>query len=168
MAAFSHPLRSRTFQKKGESALDELDSKILEHLDKDCRQSLQAIGKKLKVSEGTIRNRLFKMETDGLILRYSLIVDPGKLGFKTSALIGLTCEPAKFFTIIQELKNLEDVRSVTSFTGQFPIIIEVWKKDSEEMGKFIADKINPIPGISGVSPNVVVERHKYSQGSIKV
>ncbi|MFH1257639.1 MAG: Lrp/AsnC family transcriptional regulator [Candidatus Micrarchaeota archaeon] len=147
--------------------LDELDFNILRCLSEDSRTSLQGIAKKMKVSEGTIRNRLARMESDKVILGHALLLDHAKLGFASAALIGISVEPAKFFSVIQELGKIEEVRSVTSCTGEYPVIIEVWKANSEQMGKFISEKINSMPGVTAVSPNLVVERVKTGKGPLR-
>jgi len=38
--------------------LDELGRRIIEELQEDARQSFREIGRKLEVSEGTVRNRV--------------------------------------------------------------------------------------------------------------
>ena len=58
--------------------LDELGQKIIGELQDDARQSFREIGRKLSVSEGTVRNRvksLLKSET----MKISAIPNPSKL-----------------------------------------------------------------------------------------
>ncbi|MFH0971738.1 MAG: Lrp/AsnC family transcriptional regulator [Candidatus Micrarchaeota archaeon] len=147
--------------------MDNLDYGILAHLLEDSRERMQAIARKLRVSEGTIRNRLQKMEGEKLITQYTLLLDPGKLGYKASAFIGLTVEPARFFSVLQAVSKIEEVRFACSCSGEYSIFIEVWKRDANAMAKFLDEKISKIQGVLKISPNIVVERVKFGKGPLK-
>jgi hypothetical protein len=60
--------------------MDRLDYEILSVLQQDGRRSFTEIGKKLGVSEGTIRKRVMRLVDDGVI-RIIGLVDPHLVGF---------------------------------------------------------------------------------------
>jgi len=57
------------------------DRKILYELDLNSRQSFQKIGKKVRLSKESVFYRIKKLEEEGIIQRYSTMVDVGKLGY---------------------------------------------------------------------------------------
>ena len=62
--------------------LNETDVKILKGLLEDARFSSRQIAKNVGVSVGTVLSRIKKMEEDGLIKGYSVILDHEKLGYQ--------------------------------------------------------------------------------------
>jgi Lrp/AsnC family transcriptional regulator for asnA, asnC and gidA len=58
--------------------LDELAQKIIMELQEDARQSFREIGRKLKVSEGTVRNRVRSLVTSKT-MKISALPNPAKL-----------------------------------------------------------------------------------------
>ncbi|MFH1257890.1 MAG: Lrp/AsnC family transcriptional regulator [Candidatus Micrarchaeota archaeon] len=138
--------------------MDETDIKLLKLLQANSRQKLQALAKELGVSEGTVRNRIAKLEEEKAILQYTALVDPKKLGYNAVAYVGVSVEPLKFLSVLEELSRVEDIHSLSTCTGEHTIIFEVWKKDAEEITKFMEEKISKIGGISKLSPNIVVEQ----------
>jgi len=60
--------------------LNETDQKILKVLLEDARFSSRQIAKNVGVSVGTVLSRIKKMEDEGLIKGYSVLIDHEKLG----------------------------------------------------------------------------------------
>lgn len=61
--------------------IDQLDWKILRHLDQDASQSLSQIGKKLKTGRDVVHYRVRRVESLGVIRKYITVIDYYKLGF---------------------------------------------------------------------------------------
>ncbi|MFH1376809.1 MAG: Lrp/AsnC family transcriptional regulator [Candidatus Woesearchaeota archaeon] len=69
------------FEPKKED-LDELDIKILYELSKDCNRSNQEIGKKLKTTYHTIKQRINKMEKLKIIIHHRIFINLEKINRK--------------------------------------------------------------------------------------
>src|SRR3954451_12448423 len=78
--------------------MDELDYLILRELQKDGAMSLTIIAKKLKVSIGTVRNRLAKLIEDSTVQIIGR-VDPDKVGFHAYSRIFISVKPAKLIQV---------------------------------------------------------------------
>jgi DNA-binding Lrp family transcriptional regulator len=65
--------------------MDKTDLKILELLKKDARIPLSHISEEIGLSSPSIKDRISKMETDGVILGYRPILDYSKLGLRARA-----------------------------------------------------------------------------------
>ncbi|MFN3909893.1 MAG: Lrp/AsnC family transcriptional regulator, partial [Candidatus Anstonellaceae archaeon] len=63
--------------------LNEFEAKLLYLLDLDCRKSSTQLAKKLKTSPQRIEYTINKFEKDGVIIRYSAVIDYSKLGSYT-------------------------------------------------------------------------------------
>jgi len=73
-----------------------LDLSILRELKKDARKSHRDIAEKLGVAEGTVYNRVNKLQDMGIIKRFMVDLDFSKLGYDLTAVIGLIVEGVFF------------------------------------------------------------------------
>jgi DNA-binding Lrp family transcriptional regulator len=133
----------------GESAnIDEVDAKIIKMLELDARTSFREIAKKLKISEGTVYNRVKRLQGDGIIKGYSANVDPTKLGMDLSAVIGLRVAGGYLVEVEQEISKSKDVCCVYDVTGDYDAIIIARFRNRADLNKFV----------KGVLSNPHVER----------
>jgi len=140
--------------------LDEIDMKIISILEENARTPYTIIGEKLGLSEATIRKRVEKLEKEGVILRYTLDVNPKKLGYHSITLLGLDAEPHMLLEVAETLAAMEEVKKVFTSTGGHMIMAEVWARDGKELSRLLSQKIGQIPGVKKLCPAIVLERIK--------
>ncbi len=61
--------------------LDAIDQKILKELDANCRQSLNVIGRKVRLSKEAVSKRISKLEKSGVIKGYHAVIDTSLIGY---------------------------------------------------------------------------------------
>ena len=135
------------------------DFELIKLLMKNSRTPYVKLGELLGVSETAIRKRVKKLEEEGVIRRYTIEVDPKKLGFKVNALIGLDTVSERFIAVIEELKAMEEVLSLYSASGDHMILLECWFKDSDELTRFVK-RLESIRGVTRVCPAIILEKLK--------
>ncbi len=90
--------------------LDETDLQILRVLQGNGRLSFRQIADKVKVSVPTISNKIANLEKMGVILGYSALLDPDRLG-ETSVMITVKARPSDLRSVGERLAKDEHVRS---------------------------------------------------------
>lgn len=140
--------------------MDEKDRKIIEILAEDSRTPFTDIAKRLSVSESTVRKRIRVLEEEGVIKKYSIIIDPAKIGYNTVAIVGLDVEPPKFLSVASKLTEFEEVKYVATSTGDHMIMFEIWARDGKELTRVISEKIGKIDGIHRICPSIILEKLK--------
>ena len=70
-------------------SIDILDLKIIKCLTEDARCTYKHIAVEAGVSEATVKNRIDHLREDGIIKKYTVIMDYHKLGRAIKAFIGL-------------------------------------------------------------------------------
>jgi len=135
------------------------DFELIKLLMENSRTPYVKLGELLGVSETAIRKRVKRLEEEGVIRRYTIEVDPKKLGFKVNALIGLDTVPERLIAVIEELKAMEDVLSLYSASGDHMLLLECWFKDSEELARFVK-RLESIRGVTRVCPAIILEKLK--------
>jgi len=135
------------------------DLEILRILRENSRTPFVKIAKILGVSEAAVRKRVRKLEREGVIRRYTIEVDPKKLGFEVNALIGIDTKPEYYISTLEKLKEMKEVISLYSSSGDHMILIECWFKNSEELTKFVKT-LERTEGVTKICPAIILEKIK--------
>ncbi len=91
--------------------LDNLDVKILAHLQSNSRESFQEIAKRCLTSVPTVKSRVDRMLELGVISKFTIDIDNSKLGI-TEAILLVNSKPGSVSRITQELRGLEEVKEL--------------------------------------------------------
>jgi Lrp/AsnC family transcriptional regulator for asnA, asnC and gidA len=142
------------------SAIDKMDLKILKMLEEDGRRSFTDIAEKLKVSESTVRKRVMALQRKGILKKFTIKVDPAKIGIKTVAFVGIDVDPTRLLQVAQELCNFKEVKWVATSTGDHMLMTEIWTSDGRELTKLISEKIGIIEGVKKICPAIILEKLK--------
>lgn len=120
--------------------VDPIDIKILELLRINSRASFSEISKKVFLSPSSVRERVKKMEDNGVIKRYSLEVDHSLIGNNLEVFIMLKIFSGKFKTVISQINSYPEVQEAFRITGQQNIHMRVALKNQLHLQQFI-DKL---------------------------
>lgn len=135
--------------------LNDTDVKILKGLLEDARFSSRQIAKNVGVSVGTVLSRIKKMEDEGLIKGYSVILDHEKLGFQLTVLTEITVSKGRLLETEQEIAKIPNVCAVYDVTGLTDAIIIAKFKNREDLGAF-TKKLLALPYIERTNTHVVL------------
>jgi DNA-binding Lrp family transcriptional regulator len=116
--------------------LNETDIKILKNLLEDARFSSRQIAKNVGVSVGTVLSRIKKMEEDGLIKGYVVILDHEKLGYELTVVTEITVSKGRLVEMEKEIAKMPGVCGVYDVTGLTDAVIIAKFKSREDLGRF--------------------------------
>ena len=139
--------------------LDEKDKAILSILSENARATYSDIAKKIGLSDVAVIKRIKRLERDGVIRRYTIIVDPEKLGYSIVSITGIDVEPEYLFKVISLLKEKEYVKYLALTSGDHNIMIIIWARDSNEANK-IHNELESLPGVKRVCPAIILDVFK--------
>ncbi len=142
------------------NGIDEIDSKILQMLEQDSRTSFREMSRALNLSEAGIRKRVIALQNNKVIKKFTIEIDPSKIGINSMSLVGLDVEPQKLLGAVQILCNFPEVKSLSTSAGDHMIMMEIWTKDGRELTKFISDKIGSLEGVKRICPAIILETFK--------
>ena len=135
--------------------LDELGQKIIKELQDDARQSFREIGRKLKVSEGTIRNRV-KSLVAGNTMKISAIPNPERLGLNFMCIMCIEVSVGAAEKVEQSLIKSPHVYYLCGCTGNYDIIGIFVFHTPHEFDEFVKNVIANTPDITRTSTYVVM------------
>ena len=141
-------------------AIDHLDIKILNVLQKDCRLSFNKVAAETQVSVGTAYNRIKSLEARNYVKGYTVLVDSTKMGFPLTAVILVQAEGGHLPTVEKEIAQQSNVVAVYDITGEFDAVVLAKFRGREDLNAFIkqlAAMVYVKRTITSVSLNTVKE-----------
>ena len=140
--------------------IDDTDKEILGILGNNARTPFLNIAKQLRVSESTIRKRVNNLEARGIIKKYSVVIEPSKIGYGSVAIVGIDVKPEKFLSVANKLTEFDNIKFVATSTGDHMIMTEIWMNKASELRDFISSKIEKIDGVTRTCPAIINEKLK--------
>ncbi|WP_304330122.1 Lrp/AsnC family transcriptional regulator [Candidatus Culexarchaeum yellowstonense] len=141
--------------------VDEVDFRIISILMEEGDISFSELARRLNLSESTIRKRVEKLKRGNVINKFTVIVDPYKLGFNSVAIVGVDVEPQQLLKVAKKLCELPEAKNVFISTGDHMIMVEIWARDGNDLSRILSEGIGGIEGVKRVCPSIILERLKY-------
>lgn len=137
--------------------IDELDRRIVALLNRDGRTGHKTIAAKLQVSEGTVRNRLRKLDSEGA-LRVTGQINPDDAPSKQLIMLGIRIASSRDLAKkAAEIARLENVLSAHITAGRYDILAEVWVDAKGGLIHFLGQTLAKIEGISSTESFLVMK-----------
>jgi len=128
--------------------IDEIDREIINILIKNGRTPYADIAKQVGMKSPSVIERIKKLESEGIIKKYTTELNYKKLGYDITAFIGISIDNTQHITDFEhEISNLSDeIVECHHVTGDFTMILKVITKNTSTLSKLIKTLRN----ISGV------------------
>ncbi len=136
--------------------IDEKDLKIIKLLQENSRIPYTELAKRVGISDVAIIKRIKKLEKQGVIKKYTIVIDPKKLGYNSVSIVGINVEPEYLFPVISYLKEKEYVKYLALTSGDHTLMAIIWAKNGSELAK-IHNEISKLPGVTKVCPSIILD-----------
>lgn len=145
--------------------LDDLDRRLIELLRIDGRQPNTELARKLRVAEGTIRNRIAKLLSDDLI-QVTAWVDPIRIAGQIYAHIEVTVDFGRVDEVAERIAQFDEVVFEGISTGRADIFVSCVFRSTQHMDHFLTRELASIEGIRGTSSSILLRivrrQHRYA------
>ena len=95
--------------------------------------SLRSVAEEIGVSLGTVSNRLKRLEDTGVIKGYRVEIDPDKVGWGLTVVVGLRIEKGRLLELQRLISKDSRVLGVYDVTGEFDSMILARAKDRSDL-----------------------------------
>ena len=153
------------FNMKSHPRLDRTDARIIAELQQDGRRSVVELSERIGLTGTPCARRLRQLEHDKVIIGYTAIVDPARLGLTVQAFVQVklerhTDENVDLFQ--RELAALDQVLTCQAVTGEYDFMLQVVTPDLEALSELVLKKLLKFPCIRDVHSSVVLNTMKRS------
>ena len=138
--------------------MDDLDRKLLGLLRTDARASASKLAAELKVSRGTVQNRIDRMLARGTIQGFTIRARPDVEAERIRAVMCIEIKGERSSAVVKALRGFPEVAAIHTTNGRWDLVAEL---DTESLSAFsrTLDEIRRIEGIAATETNLLLSSH---------
>ena len=136
--------------------LDDVDKKILNMLLECGRVSYTDIAKAVDMKPPSIIDRIKKMESEGIIKKYTTQLDYQKLGYDLNAFVGVVVDNPDNIAVLEETYTEIDEGIIGCYhvTGEFTMLLKVITQNTKTLSSIIK-KLRTSPGVTKTNTIII-------------
>lgn len=140
--------------------LDEIDLKILKHLQKDGRSQRNKLAEIVHLSVPSVSERMRKLEEKELITGYHARLDPKQFKFDITAFVFVEVDGSDNYPrFVEQATQEPEVLECHSITGDGSHILKIRSENTSSFEKLLSN-IQSWAGVSKTRSNVVLSSFK--------
>ncbi|RAK67896.1 AsnC family transcriptional regulator [Phenylobacterium kunshanense] len=139
--------------------MDDLDQRLIALLRADSRTPAATLAKALKVSRGTVQNRIERLLRTGVVQGFTIKTRPDVDAGRVRAVMTIAIEGERSGAVVKALKGFPEVAAVHTTNGRWDLVAEL---DVESLGAFslALDRIRQIEGIASTETSILLATQK--------
>lgn len=146
-----------------EQKIDDKDLKILEILKEHGEYTTRQIAKKILLPATTIHNRIRKLKEDKIIRKFTVELDPAKVGkgfcayvLISANLLSLKQKHKTQYDVVNDLRKLDFIERADIVSGGTDIVAIVRVNDVKEFDDVLLNRIQLVEGIDKTQSFIVI------------
>lgn len=146
--------------------MNPIHAQVLALVTANARLSCDDIADQLQISIPQVESILKALETQGIIIQYTTVVDEKKLpqrSGKIKALIEVSVRPEKrtgFEAIAQKIAQFTNVVDHYLVSGGYDFLVIVEGDSLEEISSFVSDKLASIDNVRSTATHFIMKKYK--------
>ena len=138
---------------------DDLDRRLLALLREDGRASTAALAERLKVSRGTVQNRIDRLQRSGLLVGFTIKLrnELENLGVRAITMIELRGGASD--AVIAALRQIPEVVQVHTTNGRWGLVAEIHTETLVEFDRVLRE-LRAIKGVANSESNLLLAAYK--------
>lgn len=141
--------------------MDDLDLKLIGLLRTDARESLASLAHKLKVSRGTVKNRIGRLERDGVIVGYTVRLRPDVQPNEILAWTSIAVEGNQTRSVISHLLGEPGVATLHDTNGRWDLLALLRAPNLNELAA-VLERMRLIKGIGATETSIHLQTYRLS------
>lgn len=128
--------------------LDAKDRRILQLVQRDGASAQAEIAKKVGLSTAAVNERLRKLESSGVIRRWTALVRPEAVGASITAFVEVFIENPRFEpAFLKRVSELNEIQECHHVTGEFSLLLKVRVRDMESLQRLLLEQLAVHEGV---------------------
>jgi Lrp/AsnC family leucine-responsive transcriptional regulator len=145
--------------------LDAIDKKLLKLVQTDSKKTTKELSLKLNLSVTAVYERIKKLEREGIIDKYVVLLNRSKVekGFVVFCHLKLIQHTKEFLTKFESrVIQLHEVLECHHVSGDYDYILKIVVKDMEEYREFLVTKLTTLEHIGSTHSTFMISEVKYT------
>lgn len=139
------------------SHLDDIDQQLLAVLTADARMPMVALAGKVHLSRNAVRQRIERMERDGVIAGYSVIRGSASRPHVTAMVMVYRVDRMRDDRVIAALRGIPEVTRCDVLSGAYDLFVTLEADSMDRVGQ-IWEQIAALPGVADTVTAVSLSR----------
>jgi DNA-binding Lrp family transcriptional regulator len=139
--------------------MDELDNQLIAQLRHNARLSVADLAHKLKISRGTVTNRIRKLEDDQTIVGYTVQLKPSSAHEGIRCWMGIQIEGNQTHEVIARLLGEPSMAALHDTNGRWDLLAELEVASMAELSKAL-ERIRLLKGIRSTETSILLASYK--------
>ena len=140
--------------------MDRQDIKILHALADNARITGADIARKVNLSLPAVTSRLRKLDSTGIIDRYTVRFNRDKMNLRLMAFIQVWIDHTRPGTVKDQLVAMPEVLECHHAAGDYDLLLKVLVKDTAALEGLLVRKIKAIKTITRTSTTIILNSYK--------
>lgn len=141
--------------------MDTLDQQLLALLRTDARASVATLAAKLKVSRGTVTNRIARLEDGGVITGYTVRLRPDAAPDQIRAWMSITVDGNRTREVVAMLLGEPGITGLFDTNGRWDLLAEISSSSLQELAE-VLERVRLIKGIAGTETSINLQSYKLA------
>lgn len=138
-------------------AIDPIDYRILDLLQRDARTTQMQIASAVGLSQPSVADRIKKLDASGAVLGYVARLDPRRMGNDIRAFVGVRIShPKHHDAFTRRILAMPEVLECHRVAGLDSYLLKVVARDTEALDDLISDKLRRLAGVTRTTTTIVL------------
>ncbi len=139
--------------------MDDTDRALISLLRTNARSTVATLAAKLKVSRGTVTNRLRKLEDEHVIVGYTVRLRPDAEPNQIRAWMGVVIEGNQTRAVLASLLGEPGVAALHDTNGRWDLLAELRAESNAELSA-VLERVRLIKGIASTETSILLATYR--------
>ena len=139
--------------------MDSTDLQLIALLRQDARAPVALLAQKLGVSRGTVANRIRKLEDEGVLVGYTVLLRPDVETQRITAWMSITVDGNQTREVIAHLLGEPGVAGLHDTNGRWDLLAELRAAHLGELAA-VLERVRLIRGIAATETSIHLQTYK--------
>ena len=144
-----------------ETNLNDKDKKIVDILVQNSRITTTEVAHALNISDVATRRRIKKLEDEGVIKMYTILLDPRKMGLNIHMHMIIESDLNKYDDVLESLMKEKMIVNLMKAVNEGIFFADAWVRDIEDAERLMK-RIGSIDGVKNVRAYIITDMYKFN------
>jgi DNA-binding Lrp family transcriptional regulator len=140
--------------------MDELDQQLIALLRNDGRMPAVTLAKALRVSRGTVQNRIDRLTAQGVIVGFTVRLHAATEAGRVRAFMTIAVEGRRAPAVLRALQGVPEVAAVHTTNGRWDLVAELSAADLSAFSSAL-DAIRALDGITASETSLLLRTNRF-------